>query len=77
MGAHLYKKKTYLKEFTELALEKTADGRYMAVWKEDTEKKARYCRKFYGKKLTVTDHKDWTSKEIIGGTQADESVISF
>jgi len=28
-----------LKEFTELALEKTADGRYMAVWKEDTEKK--------------------------------------
>lgn len=33
--SHLYKKKAYLKEFTELTLEKRSDGCYKATWKED------------------------------------------
>lgn len=37
-------------------------------------KKAGYCRKFYGKKLTVTDHKDWTSKEILEEYSRQECI---
>ena len=74
VGAHLYKKKAYLKEFTELTLEKRPDGCHKATWKEDAVKKAGYCRKFYGKKLTVTDHKDWTSKEILEEYSRQECI---
>lgn len=72
--SHLYKKKAYLKEFTKLTLEKRSDGCYKATWKEDAVKKAGYCRKFYGKKLTVTDHKDWTSKEILEEYSRQECI---
>jgi len=57
-------KKAYLKEFVSISLKKTDNG-YEAVSCIDAEEKAAYIKKYYGKKLTCTDHVEWSTLEIL------------
>ena len=56
--------KEYFKDFVSVCLEKKGDI-YKAVSCVDQEKKEAYIKKYYGKKLTCTDHVEWSTLEIL------------
>ena len=60
---HVFQKE-YLKEFVSLSLEKTDDVYHVSI-NIDKEKEAAYIKKYYGKKLTCTDHTEWSTIEIL------------
>lgn len=43
-------------------------------WDEDSSKRSAYCRKYYGKKLIVTDHTDWSMLDVLN-EYADQECI--
>lgn len=51
----------YLEEFTDI----TIDAYGNAICTVDEAGKEAYIRKYYGKKLTCTDHTDWSTEEIL------------
>lgn len=57
-------KKAYLKEFVSISLEKT-DNVYHVCSNIDKEKMDAYAKKYYGKKLTCTDHVEWSTLQIL------------
>ena len=61
----VYKGYKSLKEFTELEVAQNEDGRYRVTCRKDEERKQAYCRKYFGKKLTCTDHTDWSTEQIL------------
>ena len=65
--------KAYLKEFVSISLKKTDNG-YEAVSCIDAEEKAAYIKKYYGKKLTCTDHTEWSTLEILDNYCKQECI---
>jgi len=43
-------------------------------WKVNPERKAEVVRKYFGKKMLITDHQDWSTEEIVG-TYGDQYVV--
>ena len=56
--------KGYLRDFCFVTLVVETNRRYF-LFCVDQKKKDAYCRKYYGKKLTITDHTDWTTQQIL------------
>ncbi len=50
------------------------DGIFSATLSVDESKKNAYIRKYYGKKLTVTTHEDWTTEQILTEYMEQECV---
>ena len=61
----VYAGRKVLKEFTEVSVHLNSDGTYAVEWKVREEEKARYCDKYFGRKLTCTDRKEWETKTIL------------
>ena len=61
----IFAKGRYLKEFCTVTLVTEQEGKRHVNFFVDEEKKAAYCRKYYGKKLTVTSRTEWTTEEIL------------
>lgn len=70
----IYGKHKYFREFSSIELITTEDGKYELKWSENPEKLSAYCRKYYGKKLIVTDHTDWSMLDILN-EYADQECI--
>lgn len=66
-------KKVYLKEFVTVTLEKTNDG-YKAISCVDQTKKSEYIKKYYGKRLTCTDHVEWSTLKILDNYCKQECI---
>ena len=56
--------KKYLQEFCWITLVVEPHDRYVIFYVNE-EKKEAYCRKYFGKKLTVTDRVEWSTKQIL------------
>lgn len=69
----IFSKHKYFQEFSSIEL-KQESGMYDLNWIEDQAKKDAYCHKYYGKKLIVTDHKDWSMLDILN-EYADQECI--
>ena len=70
----VFSKHKYFREFSSIELIPEEDGAYELKWIEDQEKKSAYCHKYYGKKLIVTDHTDWSMLDILN-EYADQECI--
>ena len=70
----IFSKQKYFREFSSIDLIPGENGTYELKWVEDPEKQAAYCRKYYGKKLIVTDHTNWSMLEILN-EYADQECI--
>ena len=62
-----------LKSFISVSLARE-DDHYQASLQVDNDKKTAYCRKYYGKKLTVTDQVDWTTEKILSKYIGQECI---
>ncbi len=56
--------KSYLENFCWVTLVVEPNNRYVTFGIDEAKKEA-YCRKYYGKKLTVTDQVTWTTEQIL------------
>ena len=70
----VYKKHGYFQKFTSIELTCNDSGTYDLKWVEDAEALSAYCRKYYGKKLLVTDHTDWSMQEIVNEYSDQECI---
>ena len=70
----IYGKHKYFQEFSSLVLTPRENGAYHLEWDEDSSKRSAYCRKYYGKKLIVTDHTDWSMLDVLN-EYADQECI--
>lgn len=61
----IYKSRSYLAEFTWVTLVAEPGDSYYITFHVDEAKKAAYIRKYYGKRLTVTDQTGWSTEEIL------------
>mgnify|MGYP006873032499 FL=1 len=61
----VYEGHAYLRAFTSVKVSLDQDGNYTVEWTVDSEAQETYCRKYYGKKLTVTDRKDLSLEDIL------------
>lgn len=61
----LCKGRKMIRSFTELSLSRDTEGQYHLEMHINEEKKAAYCKRYFGKKLIVTDHKDWSTERIL------------
>ena len=60
----IFEGRKYLKHFISVELG-TVNSQYVCNLKIDESRKTNYVHKYYGKKLTATDHKDWTTERIL------------
>ncbi len=65
VSEQVFNRKKYISAFVTVTLEKDSNGARRVSVQVDEEQKEAYCHKYFGKKLTVTDHKNWTTKEIL------------
>lgn len=70
----IYGKYKYFQEFSSLVLTPGENGTYELEWTEDSSKLSAYCHKYYGKKLIVTDHTEWSILDILN-EYADQECI--
>ena len=70
----VYQKHKYIAEFSSVALARRDDGTYNITWEIDEKVKAAYIRKYYGKKLICTDHKNWTALDILNEYTNQECI---
>ena len=61
----VYDGRKMLKDFTTLTVQMQPDNSYVVDFTVDEDKKTKYCDRHYGKKLTCTDHKDWSTQRIL------------
>ena len=54
-----------LDAFILIQMDRDENGQWVLQYKLDEKKKAEYITRNYGKKLTVTDHTDWTTERIL------------
>lgn len=71
---NILKKGSYLKDFCKVTLLTSEDGVRRIVFTVDEDKKNAYCRKYYGKKLTVTDQTGWTTEDILNEYCSQECI---
>ena len=64
---------SYLSEFIEIQV-KEKGTRFSASYHIDNQEKEAYKSKYYGKKLTCTDHKDWSTERILSVYAKQECV---
>ena len=64
----------YLETFILIQMDKNENGQWSLQYKLDEKEKAEYIARNYGKKLTVTDHMDWTTEKILS-TYAEQACI--
>ena len=70
----IYKRHKYISEFTEIRIISDDDGNRKAALFTDEAARAAYIRKYYGKKLTCTDHRDWTTVHILSEYNQQECI---
>ena len=72
--SRIFAKGRYIKELCRVTPVTTENGARRVVFTVDEKKKAAYCKKYYGKKLTVTDQMDWTTEEILNEYCSQECI---
>ena len=68
----------YLSAFIQIQMEKNSDGRWELNNHTDKEKENAFIEREYGKKLTVSDHTDWSTQRILSlysGQQCIENLF--
>lgn len=70
----IYRQHKYFRDFSSIEVIPEDGGTYELKWIEDSEKLSAYCRKFYGKKLIVTDHTDWSALDILNEYSDQECI---
>ena len=72
--AMIYAKHKYFAEFSSVSLKKTSAGNYDLTWAINEEAEIAYVNKYYGKKLIVTDHTDWSMADILNEYSDQECI---
>lgn len=70
----IYSQHKYYRDFSSIEVIPEDGGTYELKWIEDSEKLSAYCRKYYGKKLIVTDHTDWSALDILNEYSDQECI---
>ena len=70
----IFSKHKYCAEFFKVSLNCSDDETYVLDWAIDETAKATYISKYYGKKLIVTDHTDWTMEDILNEYTDQECI---
>ena len=70
----VYAKHKYFAEFSSISLGKKTDGNYDFSWVINEAAEKAYVDKFYGKKLLVTDHTDWSMVDILNEYSDQECI---
>lgn len=70
----VYSQHKYFRDFSSIEVIPEDGGTYELKWLEDPEKLSAYCRKYYGKKLIVTDHTDWSVLSILNEYSDQECI---
>ena len=71
---NIFSKGRYLKDFCKVTLVTEEDGARQIIFTVDEAEKEAYCKKYYGKKLTVTDRTDWTTEDILSEYCSQECI---
>lgn len=61
----VYAGRKVLRDFTKVSVRLDSNGTYAVEWEVYEEAKTKYCNKYFGKKLTCTDHTEWSASEIL------------
>ena len=70
----IFCKHKYCAEFIEVSLKCGEDETYVLEWALDAVAQSAYTNKYYGKKLIVTDHTDWTMEDILNEYTDQECI---
>ena len=70
----IFNKHKYCAEFIRVSLKRNGDETYVLEWEIDDAAQSAYTNKYYGKKLIVTDHTDWTMADILNEYTDQECI---
>lgn len=73
LASKVYKGNKQLRLFTSAELTGSS-GSYKLVWSVDEDQKDAYIRRYYGKKLTCTNMKDWSTEKILDEYSEQECI---
>ena len=74
---YIFQGRKYLKQFSSIILEENSGIYQVSIVIDETLKEG-YIKKYYGKKLTVTSHVDWTPEQVLeqyGGQECIENSV--
>ena len=70
----VFSKHKYCAEFIKISLKRGEDETYLLEWVLDHASEDAYTNKYYGKRLIVTDHTDWTMEDILNEYSGQECI---
>ena len=74
LESELFKGRACLRKFWRAEVTRDEEGRWGVSVARDDEAREAYCRKMFGKKLTVTNRTEWSTADILAAYAAQESV---